>query len=311
MEPEPTPLPKPGAGPHVALIAVQAMFGTWPIAGKIVLRYLAPTGLVAFRVGGAAIALAALSSLLRTKRIESRKDYAQLALFSLIGVVLNQLLFVTGLKLTTVINATLLGSTIPVFTLLVSVVWGKERLTGRKLAGIGLAAAGVAYLVNAGDADLSTNSLLGDGLLLLNSLCYGAYLALSRDLVRKYGPLTVVTWVFVIGNLVTLPLALWQVPVASVTSMPSIGWLCVAYVILFPTVGAYFLNGWALARVDPSMVAVYIYIQPLFAFALAPLILQESWNSRAWVAMALIFAGVFIASRNRTPKIAAVEPLNG
>lgn len=311
MEPEPSSSAGHRAGPHLALVAVQAMFGTWPIAGKIILRFLAPTGLVAFRVAGAAVALLALSSLLRTKRIESRKDYAYLALFSLIGVVLNQLLFVTGLKLTTVINATLLGSTIPIFTLLVSVIWGRERLTGRKVAGIGLAAAGVAYLVNAGDADLSTKSLLGDALLLLNSLCYGTYLALSQDLVRKYGPLTVITWVFVIGNIVTLPLALWQVPLATVTAMPTVGWLCVAYVILFPTVGAYFLNGWALSRVDPSVVAVYIYIQPLFAFALAPLILQESWNSRAWVAMALIFAGVFVATRNRGPKLAATEPING
>jgi drug/metabolite transporter (DMT)-like permease len=311
VAPEPSTDRERGAGPHLALLAVQAMFGTWPIAGKIILRSLSPVALVAFRVAGAALALAAFSSILRTKRIESRGDYARLGLYSLIGVVLNQLLFVQGLKSTSAINATLLASTIPVFTLLVGVILGKEFLTWRKVAGIVLAAAGVVYLVNPRQAEFSSHSFMGDGLLVLNSLCYGAYIAISRDVVRKYGPLTVITWVFVLGNAVTLPLALWRVPAASITAMPYLGWICLVYVILIPTVGAYFLNGWALSRVDPSMVAVYIYLQPLFAFALAPLLLQEHWNSRAWVAMALIFAGVYIATRNRTPKIAAVEPING
>ena len=41
--------------PHVALIAVQIMFGTWPIFGKIALRSLSSTSLVSFRIFGAAI----------------------------------------------------------------------------------------------------------------------------------------------------------------------------------------------------------------------------------------------------------------
>jgi hypothetical protein len=45
-----------GAQPHLALIAVQLLFGTWPIIGKIALRALPSTVLVAFRVGGATIA---------------------------------------------------------------------------------------------------------------------------------------------------------------------------------------------------------------------------------------------------------------
>ncbi|MEO6394275.1 MAG: DMT family transporter [Pyrinomonadaceae bacterium] len=286
-------------GPHLALIAVQALFGTWPIAGKIVLRSLSPIGLVAFRIFGAALALIGLTWLLGFKRIESRREYGQLALYSLIGVVLNQLLFVKGLAMTTVINATLISSTIPIFTLIVGVALGKEFITTRKVVGIALAAAGVIYLVNPAQADMSRDSLVGDGLLLVNSLCYGAYIALTKDLVRKYGALTVITWVFLLGNVVTLPLAVWQVAPGTIVQMSGLTWVCLAYVILFPTVTAYFLNGWALTRVDPSVVAIYIYLQPLFAFALAPLILGEWWNSRAWLAMALIFAGVFVVNRRR------------
>lgn len=60
---------------------------------------------------------------------------------------------------------------------------------------------------------------------------------------------------------------------------------------------AYYLNAWALMRVAPSTVAVYIYLQPLIAFGLAPLVLGESWNSRTLIAGILIFAGVAVVIR--------------
>jgi drug/metabolite transporter (DMT)-like permease len=85
--------------------------------------------------------------------------------------------------------------------------------------------------------------------------------------------------------------------VLSKTNLQSIGpgvWLAVLYIILVPTVGAYYLNAWALARVEPSTVAVYIYLQPLISFLIAPLVLHEKWNSRTGIAAILIFAGVAI-----------------
>jgi len=74
-------------------------------------------------------------------------------------------------------------------------------------------------------------------------------------------------------------------------------WLTILFIILVPTVGAYYLNAWALARVPPSTVAVYIYLQPLIAFVLAPLVLGESLSWRAAIASLFIFAGVLIVTR--------------
>src|SRR5215213_1150842 len=91
--------------PHLALVAVQLLFGSWPIVAKIALRALPSTGLVAFRVSGAALAFVVLQRVLGQSQTIRRKDYARLALYSLLGVVLNQLLFVKGLSLTSsVIN---------------------------------------------------------------------------------------------------------------------------------------------------------------------------------------------------------------
>lgn len=296
-----------GYGPHLALFMVQVMFGTWPIFGKVVLRVLPPMALVALRVVGAALAFLALQKLLgRAKKIE-RGDYPKLLLFSLLGIVLNQFLFTTGLNYTTVVNATLLSTTIPAFTLLVCIVAGIDRISVRKIFGIILAAGGVVYLVDPLRADFSADTTFGNLLILANSLSYGAYIAVSKETLKRYGALTFITWIFIFGSFITLPFgALSLAGSSSAQSAGALIWLVVIYIILVPTVGSYYLNGWALGRVAPSTVAVYIYLQPLIAFIFAPLVLGEPLNSRTWVAALLIFAGVALVS-TRSKSIAMEE----
>ena len=282
--------------PHLALIAVQVMFGSWPIFGKIVLRSMSSTSLVGLRIFGAALVLMLFQRKLGELRELPSRILAWVVLSSLLGVVLNQLLFVKGLSLTTAINASLLTTTIPVFTLAVSIALGQDRASIRHILGIALAAAGVVYLVDPWRASFSAHTTLGNILIIINSFCYGAYIAVSRDLFRRYGALNVITWIFVIGAFITLPVAGFAWSADNLTSVSLGAWLTLAYIILIPTVGAYYLNSWAVTRVPPSIVAIYIYLQPLVAFGFAPLILGESWDSRTLVACALIFAGVAIVT---------------
>jgi drug/metabolite transporter (DMT)-like permease len=283
--------------PHVALIAVQLFFGTWPVFGKIALRALPSTGLVALRIIGAAVAFVLLHRAVGVRlRTPTRGDYVRLACYSLLGVFINQLLFTIGLALSTAINATILGTTIPVATLLVSLLMGRERLAPRVLVGMATAACGVVYLVNPAQADFSRAKLIGNSFLILNTLAYGAYIAISQDVIKRYGALTVITWLFLFGSLAALPFGAYHLTRTPLTNVDAHVWLVVLYIVLVPTVGAYYLNTWALGRVAPSTVAIYIYLQPLIAFALAPLLLGESLNSRTWLAALLIFAGVALVT---------------
>src|SRR5947209_4058452 len=291
------------AGPHLALVAVQIIFVTWPIVGKIALRTLPSTGLVAFRVAGAAAAFLLLLRLRGKLTTPRRGDIARLAVYSLLGVVLNQFLFLKGLELSTVVNATIIGTAIPVFTLLVGALLGFEKLNARAAVGTVIAAAGVVYLVDPLRADFSGGKALGNLLLVGNSFVYGAYIAISQDVFRRYGALTAMTWVFAFGCIATVPVGGYHLSQVPLQNLGWVTWLSVAYIILIPTVGAYYLNAWALERVAPSTVAIYIYLQPFIAFALAPLVLgaDEQWGPRTWVAAALIFAGVAVVTlRSRT-----------
>lgn len=229
----------------------------------------------------------------------------------MLGLVLNQLLFTKGLSLTTAINATLLTTTIPISTLLVGVMLGTDRATLRRLSGIALAAGGVLYLIGPGRAQFSSSTRVGDLLIVSNSFCYGAYIAVSKDLMKRYNALSVITWIFIVGCVITVPagaISLAHIPLAGISWRV---WLAILYIIVLPTAGAYFLGGWALARVPPSTVAVYIYLQPLIAFAVAPIILGESLSIHTVIASILIFAGVLVVTRRRPKETAqeAVEDL--
>jgi len=293
--------------PHLALIAVQIMFGTWPVVGKVALRHISTVGLVAFRVGGASIALTLLQRQLAQLRQLPKKDLAWLAGASLLGVVWNQLLYVKGLSLTTAINATLISTTIPVCTLLISVIIGHDRLTLRRLTGIALAIGGVVYLVDPMRATFSGATMAGNLLIVANSFSYGAYIALSKNLFIRYGALNVITWIFVIACVFVLPIGFVEFRHQSPLNLGPVVWLAIIYTILIPTVLAYYLNAWALERVSANTVAGYIYLQPLIAFGLAPIVLGERWNWRTAISCVFIFVGVgIITSRGRSKAVREV-----
>jgi len=283
---------------------VQIMFGTWPIVGKIVLRSIPSLPLVTIRVVGGAIALGIL--LHRTGRLKRLpgKDWLWLTIASLLGVVFNQLLYVSGLSLTTAINATLLSTTIPVFALVISIALGHDRASPARLSGILLAAAGVVYLVDPARADFSSHHTLGNLLIAASSLCYGSYIALSGNLFKQHGALNVTAWIFILGAILTLPIGVVSAgPLVAARGIAI--WAALVYIILVPTIGAYCLNAWALTRVPPSTVATYIYFQPLIALGFAPVLLGEKWNSRSLIACALIFAGVAMVTRQNRARRAA------
>ena len=297
----PNTRPNSGAAPHLALIAVQIFFATWPIVGKLALRTLPSVALVGLRVAGASLVLVMLARVSGNLLPIERQDWPLLIVSSALGLILNQWLFVKGLSITTAINATLLSTSIPVSTLVIGMFLGTDRTTWRRMLGIALAAAGVLYLIGPGRSDFSAATRVGDLLIVANSLCYGAYIAVSKNLVRKYNALTVITWIFIIGSVATIPPGLISLSQISLSNVSWKVWIEVAYIIVLPTAITYYLNAWALARVPPSTVAVYIYLQPLIAFVVAPIVLGETLGARALISSLLIFVGVFIVTRSRRP----------
>ncbi|HYM62065.1 MAG TPA: DMT family transporter [Thermoanaerobaculia bacterium] len=281
---------------HAALLLVATLFSLNFIISKIALGTFTPLTFAYLRVAGSAIVLNLVFPA-RASEPLSRADSWRLAGYSMLGIVLNQCLFLAGLALTSAHVSAILMTTLPVFALGAAIVLGRERATATKAGGIALAAAGALLVVGGEGLAGSTKSFLGDLLLLGNSLAYALYLVLAKPLLTRLSPRHAIGRIFAIASVLMLPIAAWPLVHEHWSAIPTRSWIALVIVILGPTVAAYLLSAWALARADSSLVASYTYVQPFLAAILASAFLGERIRTVVVIAAALIFAGVFFASR--------------
>lgn len=281
---------------HLALLTVQLLFASWPIAGKLALQVLPAAGLVGIRATGAALVFFLLGS--SRKCSLTLKQHGSLAYAGLLGVSVNQLLFGEGLARTSAVNATVLASTIPVFTLLLALAMRVETVSPTKVLGVAVAMGGVLVATGANGLDLHSRHMLGNVMMLANSLAYALYLIEVRKLSTSIPVMVMVPWVFFYGALFTWPAA---IPSLLTTSPGDVTWVLVAnlvYIVVGPTVGTYFLNAVAVRDASPSLAAVYVYLQPVVAALLAYPILGEQPTLQLALGAVGIFAGVTIFTRS-------------
>jgi drug/metabolite transporter (DMT)-like permease len=228
-------------------------------------------------------------------------DGWRVAGFAILGVVINQTLFLAGLSFTSAHVASILITTVPVFALGAAIALGRERATAARVGGIALAAAGALLVVGGEGFAGTTKSLVGDLLIIGNSLAYALYLVASKPAMARLSARRVIARMFAVSTVVMLPIAAWPMMHESWSAIPPRAWLALGLVIAGPTVAAYLMNAWALKFADSSVVAAYTYLQPVFTVILAAIFLHEQIRPAVLVAAAMIFAGVYISGRPAPP----------
>ena len=287
----------PGLGRvYTALIAVQAIFGVHYIAAKVLLAEVPPPAWAVFRLGSATLLFAGVY-LARGGGAIPWREHGRLAVLALFGVVVNQICFVEGLSRTTPAHSSLINTTIPVATLLFAVLMGREPLRRSSAAGIFLALAGVLVLVRVDDLELRAEWFVGDLLTLVNACSFAFFLVISRPVIRRLGSMRATAYLLAWGTLgvaayggadaAALPASVWT------PKLLALG----AYIVVFPTVIAYFLNYWALGRVESSIVALFVYLQPILGGGLSVWFLDEPFMWWLVVSSIFVFVGVLFTTR--------------
>jgi drug/metabolite transporter (DMT)-like permease len=295
---------------HLALFVVNAIYGiNYVVAKGLMPQVIGASGFILLRVVGAAL----LFWLLRAMRPErvAWRDAGRLFLCALFGVALNQLMFFHGLMRTSPINASIIMVATPILVLVLSGVLIGERITRTKLLGVLLGAAGALLLIGLKPKGGATGAtMLGDAFILINAISYGLYLVLVKPLMRKYTAVTVMSWCFLIGLVIVLPFGLGEFADLTWSSLSTPVILAMAFVVVMVTFVAYLLNTWALGVVSPSVVGIYVYMQPVLAALITWLFMRigperigipGSYDaSLGWqqgLCAALIFTGVHLVSR--------------
>lgn len=293
---------------HLALFFVNTLYGASHVLAKGVMpNFLTPSVFILFRVLGATFLFWVVKWMLPKQKIE-KKDYLLLAFCGLFGVAINQLCFFYGLNLSSAINSGIIMTTNPVLVIILAYFLIKEKITISKITGILIAAAGAILLTLAGSSGKG-DSLLGDLFLFVNALSYAIYLVIAKPLMKKYNPLTVITYVFTfgLGFVLLFPPTLIEFFQTDFQQISIETWAKITYVIIGVTFLTYLLTMYGLKYLSPAVSSAYIYFQPVlvifFAFFLSYIGFAEDYTDTiTWqkgVDMLLIFLGVWLTTRKQ------------
>ncbi len=256
---------------HIALLTVNMIYGAnYLIAKGLMPHKIEASALVFLRISGAGVLFLVLKLFVKEK--VERKDMLRLALCGFLGVAANQFFSMNGLSLTSPVDAAIIVTAMPIFTVIISYFILKEPLTLQRILGISIGGFGAVLLIYLGNSGIGTGSLIGNIFVGINALVFSFYLVIIKPMTRKYKPITIIAWTFTFGFIFMFPFCIEKLLHTDFQSFEVTNWVSLFYVVLGPTFFAYLLNMFALQYVKPTVSSSYIYVHPAMAMLLITII---------------------------------------
>ena len=289
---------------NLALIGatiVSIIYGvTFTIAKDVMPLYIDAYGFILLRAGGSVL-LFWLVWLFMPKEKIALQDFPRIIAAAFFGVAFIMLTFFKGLSLTSPISAAVIMVSTPMIVLALSAIIMKERMKSRMVFGIILGLIGTAFLILYGKSiGSATNAGLGNFLVLVNAISYGFYLIIVKKLMDKYNAFSFVKWIYLFGFIMVLPFGWSQFDAVNWSAIPvTISWKIV-FVVVISTFLTYLLNLLSMKELKPTTVAVFIYLQPLFATIFAIGLGKDELSVVKIISALLIFTGVYLVTQKKS-----------
>ncbi|HEX5758800.1 MAG TPA: DMT family transporter [Thermoanaerobaculia bacterium] len=286
--------------PRLAALAAIVLWGVSFVATKAALRELSPVTLVFTRFALGTALLVGLLVARGVSPLPPRDALPSLLLMGFVGIFVHQLLQSIGLSLTTAVQAGWLIGLIPLWSALLAVLLGKERLGGWKAAGLLGGFAGALLVVSRGALGpdlLRLPSTRGDLLILLSTVNWAVYSVLGHRTLRRLGATRATAGAMTLGWLMLAPLFLWTRGWRELPGLSAAGWGAVLFLGLGCSGLGYLLWYGALERLEVSRVAAFLYLEPFVTFAAAVLLLAEPVSATAVAGGLLVLASVLLVQR--------------
>jgi drug/metabolite transporter (DMT)-like permease len=274
------------------------LFGASVVAVRVAVRDVPPVSLAVLRFGQGSLLLVGAVLLIAPELLRVR--WERLRLFALLGVVLFGLFPLTfniGLQYTEASRGAVMLATMPIWSALLGRIAG-ERLVGRQVAGVVLSVVGIGLaFVEPGRAiGGDAMGLVGDGLLLLTGLLGALYGLVAKRILAVDNPAAVTTYAMLFGTVLLLPIAVAE---GLVPAVARLDWQLLGLVVFLGVLGgaaAFFLWTWALSRITPTQVAVYVNLNPIVAALLGIALLGERRTPMFLLGFAAVVTGVLLVN---------------
>lgn len=301
---------------YILLLINTICWGAALIAVKPSLDIISPTRFLFYR-----FVIAALLTLpvLWHFRKKSPKLFSQVpivAAIELLGTTLSLWFVYQGLSLTSAINASLVGTTGPIFIVLVAVLFFREREEKRELVGLITAFLGALILVliptfsgSLHSAD-ETQPLAGNLYMVMANIIVAFYYLLAKKHYRELPKIFAASISFWVGTISFGLISWWEARwphLNQITSMIYTDfqhwevWLATFYMGIFGSIIGLTAYIKGQDQIEASEASLFTYLQPLVYLPLGVILLGEVFNPLSIVGLVLVVAGVLI-SENRAKK---------
>ena len=290
---------------HLAMLGANILWGLMSPVSKAVLIAgpISALSLTTFRMVGAAV-IFWQASLFTKKEHVNHQDLMKLFFAALLGIVLNQGSFIFGVSLTSPINASIVTTTTPIITMIIAAFYLKEPVTGKKVIGIVVGAAGALFHILSGQRAAAgggkSSNIWGDLLCLLAQFSFSFYFVLFKGLIGKYSPITLMKWMFTYASICTIPFTFNHISAIDFANLPAELYLGIAYVVIGGTFLPYLFIPIGQTLLRPTVACMYNYVQPIVASLIAVLWGMDTFGVMKGIAVALVFSGVYIVTQSKS-----------
>lgn len=222
----------------------------------------------------------------------------------LLGYVLYQFFFIVGIDFTTAGNAALIMSSVPLWTALLSHFLRIERVPIRVWMGLVVILAGTATIVLGGTQviSLTSDTFLGN-LLMIGAACFwGAYTALSKPMMKHVSPMSLTF----LGLLVVFPVLVGiAVPYWETVQWEGVNlwvWLAILFSGGLSTGIAVGMWSRAVLHLGPAYTSAFGNMVPLIALAASVIFLGEALTVGQIIGGSLVLGGLLYVRHVRLRK---------
>lgn len=285
--------------PTLALVGAMVLWGSSFIAMKVAVGAFHPMLVVFGRMAIAAVAFGAFAG--RFRGVYQKGDWKWIALMALCEPCLYFVFEAYALRYTSASQAGMITAMLPLMVALGARFFLGERTPGRTYAGFALSIAGVIWLTGGAAAtEHAPDPFLGNTLEFLAMCVATGYMVALKMLTERYSAWFLTFMQALIGAVFFLPtLALPAVSLPD--TIPLLPALCVVYLGLCITIGAYGLYNYGMSRLPAGQASAFVNLIPVITLVMGSALLGETFTGQQYLASVVVFAGVFLSQRKKIP----------
>lgn len=293
----------------VFMILTVVFWGLSIISTKVVLAQIPPATTALFRYSIAIATLIPLALYTHSLKRIALRDLATITITSLLGIVLYFIFENNALLYTTASNASMLVAAMPVFALIIEMLFFRQRASWSMVVCILISIAGVYLVVTGGGSlDLSSARFFGNMLMMGSMICWVVYTFLNKHLDGKYSGMEIITYqslasIFLFMPFVIPEMKLWP-EISSLTpstleNLVFLGVFCSALEYLFYI--------YAVKRLGATVSATFLNLIPVVTVISGYILLQEELLLTEILGMGLIMASIYALNKVMSRARAAAD----